>query len=282
MSEPTAAAGHPVDTAGYIMHHVRDGHEWELPFAHGGGLAGHVDLSHALGHWVLPGTTLDVTPTKAVVMLWLAALVVIGGLMWSMRGRGQSPKGRLQTTVETLFLFVRDEIARKNIGHHGDHYVPYLATAFFFILTANMLGLLPYAATATANLNVTLVLAGCTFVVTQVAGMREQGVVGYWTHLVPGGTPWWLYPLLLPIEIIGLFTKPIALMIRLFANMVAGHIVIFFLIGLIFILQTPLVAPISVAFAFGIYLLEIFVALIQAFIFTMLSAVFIGLASHSH
>src|SRR5690606_4815293 len=114
----------------------------------------------------------------------------------------------------------------------GKRYTPYLATCFFFILAMNLLGLVPYGATATASLSVTLVLALCTFVMTQVAGMRSQGVVGYWSHLVPSGVPWWLYPLMLPIEFIGLFTKPFALMMRLFANMVAGHIILFFLLGL--------------------------------------------------
>jgi F-type H+-transporting ATPase subunit a len=112
--------------------------------------------------------------------------------------------------------------------------------------------------------------------------MRAQGVVGYWTHLVPSGVPLVLYPLFIPIELVGLFTKPFALMMRLFANMLAGHIVIYFLIGLIFILKTLLVAPVAIPFAFAIFLLEIFVAFLQAYIFTILSSVFIGLAGHAH
>jgi F-type H+-transporting ATPase subunit a len=184
--------------------------------------------------------------------------------------------------VEAFLLFVRDDIAEKNIGHDGHHYVPYLASAFAFILGMNLLGLIPYGATATGNLSVTVVLAVCTFVMTQIAGMRAQGVGGYWAHLVPAGVPWWLYPILLPIEVIGLFTKPFALMMRLFANMVAGHIVIFFLIGLIFIMHSGAWAGLAIPFAFGIFLLELFVAFIQAYVFTTLSAVFIGLASHAH
>ncbi|HEX9576991.1 MAG TPA: F0F1 ATP synthase subunit A, partial [Myxococcales bacterium] len=130
-------------------------------------------------------------------------------------------------------------------------------------------------------LNVTVVLALCTFVVTQIAGMRAQGVVGYWTHLVPAGVPKWLYPVMLPVEILGLFTKPFALTVRLFANMVAGHIVIFFLIALT-VLISVYVVPVSIAFALGIFLLELFVALVQAYVFTMLSAVFIGMTQHAH
>src|SRR2546425_598670 len=142
-------------------------------------------------------------------------------------------------------------------------------------------GKFPGISTATGNLGVTVVLALFTFVVTQIAGMRAQGVLGYWAHLVPAGVPKWLFPIMVPVEVLGLFTKPFALTVRLFANMVAGHIVIFFLIALTVIIA-PWVAPVSVAFALGIYLLEIFVALVQAYIFTMLSAVFIGMTQAAH
>src|SRR5207244_11998656 len=111
--------------------------------------------------------------------------------------------------------------------------------------------------------------------------MRAQGAVGYWAHLVPAGVPKWLFPIMVPVELLGLFTKPFALTVRLFANMVAGHIVIFFLIALT-VLISPFIAPVSVAFALGIYLLELFVALVQAYVFTMLSAVFIGMTQHAH
>jgi F-type H+-transporting ATPase subunit a len=271
-----------VDPAAYIMHHVRDGYDWEVPGR--AGFADHFDLRNVVGNWVvdLGAFQLDLTPTKLTVMVWLSALVLILVLLAGTRKRGAVPKGRLQNMVEMLFLFVRDEIAVKNIGHDGHRYTPYLATCFFFILTMNLLGLIPYSGTATGNLNVTFILAISTFVVTQIAGMRAQGVVGYWSHLVPGGVPLALYPLMIPLEIIGLFTKPFALMMRLFANMLAGHIVIFFLLGLIFFMKTIYVAPMSVALAFAIYFLELFIAFLQAYIFTMLSALFIGMASHAH
>ncbi|MFL5419149.1 MAG: F0F1 ATP synthase subunit A, partial [Myxococcales bacterium] len=184
---------------------------------------------------------------------------------------------------------VRDEIAVKNIGHHADLYTSYLCSAFFFILFMNLCGLLPIPAfggfpgisTATGNLSITMVLAIFTFVLTQIAGMRAQGAAGYWMHLVPAGVPKWLFPIMVPVEVLGLFTKPFALTVRLFANMVAGHIVIFFLIALT-VLISPLIAPVSVAFALGIFLLELFVALVQAYVFTMLSAVFIGMTQHAH
>ena len=215
-------------------------------------------------------------------MMWTAAALLMAGLWWTNRSRGAVPKGKGQTVVETLFLFVRDEIAEKSIGHDGHRYTPYLATCFFFILAMNFLGLMPYGATATGNVFLTVVLASMTFVTTQLAGMRAQGVGGYWAHLVPAGVPWWLYPLMLPIELIGLFTKPFALTMRLFANMVAGHIVLFFILGLVFFLKSPLVGLGSVPLGFAIFLLETFVALVQAYVFTLLSAVFIGMASHAH
>src|SRR5256885_9685666 len=134
-------------------------------------------------------------------------------------------------------MLVRDGFWVKNLGHRADQYTPYLCSAFFFILFMNLTGLLPIPAyggfpgisTATGNISVTVVLALFTFVLTQIAGMRVQGAVGYWTHMVPSGVPVWLYPIMLPVELLGLFTKPFALTVRLFANMVAGHIVTFFL-----------------------------------------------------
>lgn len=277
-----AAEQEALSPAAYIMRHVADGHEIELPGRHG--LASEVNLTDLFGHWVvrIGGRELDLTPTKYTLMLWIAAILTMGLLWLGTRGRTAVPKGRGQTIVETLFLFVRDEIAEKSIGHDAHRYTPYLATCFFFILGINFVGLIPYGATATGNVNVTIVFATMTFLLTQLAGMRGQGVAGYWLHLVPAGVPWWLYPLMIPVELIGLFTKPFALMMRLFANMVAGHIVLFFLLGLVFFLKTPLVGFGSVPLAFGIFLLEMFVAMVQAYIFTLLSAVFIGMAAHSH
>jgi F-type H+-transporting ATPase subunit a len=173
----------------------------------------------------------------------------------------------------------------KNIGKKdADRYVPYLTTAFFFILFMNWLGLIPNMATATGNLAVTAALAICTFVITQVAGIRSAGLGAYLAHLT-GGAPWWLWVIMIPVEVLGLFTKPFALMVRLFANMLAGHLVLFFLLGLIFMLH-PALAVVSVPMAAAIYMLELFVGLVQAYIFTMLSALFIGMsvamAHHGH
>ncbi len=241
-----------------------------------------------LGFWI-GAHYVDLSITKHVINMWIAAGILLLVLAAAVRKRAMVPRGGY-SLLETFVLFVRDEIAVKNIGHHAGDYTPYLCSAFFFILFMNLSGLLPIPAiagkfpgvsTATGNLGVTMTLALFTFVVTQIAGMRAQGVVGYWTHLVPAGVPVWLYPIMIPVELLGLFTKPFALTVRLFANMVAGHIVIFFLIALT-VLISPFIAPVSVVFALGIYMLELFVALVQAYVFTMLSAVFIGMTQHAH
>jgi len=225
----------------------------------------------------------DISITKHVVNMWIAAGLLLLVLAFATPKRALVPKG-LYNLLETLVLFIRDEIAVKNIGEHeARRYVPYLCSAFFFILFMNLTGLLPIpnVSTATGNVYTTVVLALFTFVLTQIAGMRAQGAIGYWVHMVPAGVPKWLYPIMFPVEILGLFTKPFALTVRLFANMVAGHIVIFFLIALTLLLSIW-VWPVSVAFALGIYMLEIFVALVQAYVFTMLSALFIGMTQHAH
>jgi len=184
--------------------------------------------------------------------------------------------------LEPIILFVRDDIIKSNIGPKYEKYTMFLLTVFFFILINNLLGLTPGAANVTGNISVTFVLSLFTFVIITVSANK-----GYWKHLVkPPGTPIALLPIMIPIEIFGVFTKPFALMIRLFANITAGHIIIFSLISLIFVASNNginavagwSVAPISVAFVLFIFLIEILVAFLQAYIFTLLSAVFIGLA----
>jgi F-type H+-transporting ATPase subunit a len=255
--------------AEHIFHHVTD--EVVVP----------------LGFWAGNRyVRLDIT--KHVINMWIAAgiLLIVVGL--ATRKRALVPKGGYNL-LEMLVMFVRDEISVKNIGHGAHLYTQYLCSAFFFILFMNLTGLLPIPAfggfpgisAATGNLSVTVVLALFTFVLTQIAGMRAQGAVGYWVHLVPAGVPKALWPLMFVIEFFGLFTKPFALTVRLFANMAAGHIVIFFLIALTLFISVY-VAPVSVAFALGIFLLEIFVALVQAYVFTILSALFIGMTQHAH
>jgi len=161
-----------------------------------------------------------------------------------------------------------------------DRYLGYLLTTFFFILACNLLGLVPGMATATGSISVTAALAGMAFIMIQGAGIREYGLFGHFKNLVPHGLPIAVVPLILPVEVIGMFAKPFALCIRLFANMTAGHVVIVSFISLIFILKTAWVATISVPFVLFIDLLEILIAFIQAYIFTMLTALFIGMSAH--
>jgi F-type H+-transporting ATPase subunit a len=281
------------------MHHVTDGHALEYPGVCHGHFAWNceVDLDaifgttrDAAGHAVsgplvfeVGGTTVDMTPTKHVVMMWLASALLLLLLLGSVRRRSVVPRG-LYNFFEMLVQFVRNEIALKNIGERdGDRFVPYLVTAFFFILFVNMFGLIPYAATATGNLAVTLALAVFTFIITQYAAIRAMGL-GAWLKHLTGGVAVWLWPIMIPVEILGLFTKPFALTVRLFANMVAGHFVILALIGLIFALGSQWIALASVPMALSIFLLELFVAFVQAYIFTMLSSLFIGagLVHHGH
>jgi F-type H+-transporting ATPase subunit a len=255
--------------SGWIMHHVTDSRIIDIA-----GFEIHIPQFPVI-------FGIDMTPTKHVVFMWLAALLIliIFSIVASRYKKSLIPKG-IANFFEILVLFVRDEIARPTIGKGYEKFLPYLLTIFFFILFGNFLGLVPFTATFTSNIAVTATLAALTFIMTQFGGMRNNGVFGYFRGLLPHGIPWWMYPIMIPVEILGLFTKPFALCIRLFANMIAGHIVILALLGLIIFMKTIYVAPVSVGFAVFIYLLEILVALIQAYIFTMLSALFIGMAVH--
>ncbi len=291
------------DTPTVIIHHVGDSLEYEFeipwpgvehnPTIHLGEIFKGLVFEKTPGACSIPGTPAfepvpgiesflngcyDLRPTRTVLMMWIAAALLLGLVfLYSHRDSTKLvPQGVGANIIEVLFLFVRDEIAVKNIGREeAPRYTPFLATLFFFILTMNWLGLVPNFGSATGNLAVTAALASCTFILTQIASIRSAGLGGFLKHLT-GGTPMPLWPIMIPVEILGLFTKPFALTVRLFANMLAGHMVLFFLLGLIFMLH-PLLAIVSVPMATGIYFLEIFVGLVQAYLFTLLSALFIGM-----
>jgi len=225
--------------------------------------------------------------TKHLVFFIAAAAVVLIATRLAVRSyrEGGVPTG-VGAAVESLVLFIRDEIAETNIGHDGRAYVPVLCSFFFFILFAALIGLMPFSSTSTGNISVTLGLAVVSFGIMQFAGIRKYGVVGHFKNLIPPGLPAWLLPIMIPVEILSVFTKPFALMVRLFANMLAGHMVITVLLMLI-----PLMAginaafglaviPVSLGLALFIMLLELLVALIQAYIFTLLTAIFIGMFAH--
>jgi F-type H+-transporting ATPase subunit a len=203
----------------------------------------------------------------------------------SYRG-GNVPRG-IGAAVESLVLFIRDEVAEPNIGHgDGRKFTPLLCSFFFFILVAALVGLIPGTATSTGNIAVTLALALVSFAAQQWAGISKYGLYGHFHNLVPPGMPWLLLPIMIPVEILGMFTKPFALTVRLFANMLAGHMVITTLLLLIPLMGElnffagAAMAPISIVLAVFIMLLEVLVAFIQAYIFTLLSAIFIGMYAH--
>lgn len=226
---------------------------------------------------------LDFSITKNVFSLFLGFIVLILVFTAVARGykknEGKAPKG-IQSLFEPLILFVRDEIAIPNLGHKYERYMPYLLTVFFFIWFMNILGLVPFfpgSANVTGNIAVTMVLAIITLVIILFSGNKN-----YWGHIFNPPVPWWLKPLMIPVEMIGVFTKPFALMIRLFANITAGHILVLSLLTLPFIFNNMAVAGGSVVFTVFISLIELLVAFIQAFIFTILSALFIGMAIEEH
>ncbi len=289
--EATAGAhggGHDESLGAVMMHHVVDGDVIEYP---GVCVKDGQGGWHWNCEWKLSGTfgdalkfgAVDMTPTKHVIMMWLASALLLLVVLSATRKRALVPRG-LYNFVELLVNFVRNELAAPNIGKKdADRFLPYLLTAFFFILFVNLFGLIPWSGTATANVNVTVCLAVFTFLITQYAAIKAMGIGAYLAHLT-GGVPKSLWPLwfvMVPVEVLGLFTKPFALTVRLFANMVAGHFVILALLGLIFAISVW-VAPASVALALAIFMLELFVAFVQAYIFTMLSSLFIGAAFASH
>ncbi|MFT2010773.1 F0F1 ATP synthase subunit A [Pontibacter sp. 13R65] len=224
---------------------------------------------------------LDFSITKNVASLFLSvALLFI--IFFTIAGRyksnpGKAPKG-IQSFFEPIIVFIRDEIAKANIGPKYERYMPYLLTVFFFIWFNNLLGLMPGGANLTGNIAVTLVLATLTLLITVFSGNKS-----YWQHIfATPGVPVWLAPIMIPVELIGIITKPFSLMVRLFANITAGHIIILSLFSLIFIFQSIAVGPLSVAFATFMNFLELFVALLQAYIFTLLSAMYFGGAVEEH
>jgi F-type H+-transporting ATPase subunit a len=254
-----ASAEHAENPAEIIFHHVMDG-----PYFGG------------------------VVKSKHLLYVFVVAFLVIALAQLSVRSydKGRVPKG-LGAGVESLVVFIRDEVAEPNIGHgDGRKYTPLLCSFFFFILVAALLGLVPFTATSTGNIAVTLALATISFAAQQWAGISKYGLYGHFHNMIPPGMPALLLPIMIPVEILGMFTKPFALTVRLFANMLAGHMVITTLLLLISLmgqlhwLAGLAMTPISLVLAVFIMLLELLVAFIQAYIFTLLTAIFIGMYAH--
>ncbi|RAW03349.1 F0F1 ATP synthase subunit A [Pseudochryseolinea flava] len=295
-----------------ILHHVMDDHIWHLWDGHYGTIYLPViaytseglklfsshnfydDHHHATkeyeglkldhGHIVEVSTgksAFDLSITKNVAMLFINAILLLLIFTAVARGykknAGKAPSG-IQSFFEPIIIFVRDEVVKPNIGHHYAKFMPYMLTLFFFILFGNLLGLLPGAGNLTGNIAVTLVLAVLTFIITNANGNKA-----YWGHIFwTPGVPLPLRVVILPVEILGIFTKPISLTLRLFVAITAGHIVLLSLIGLAFIFQSYWVGLGSSLMVLFINLIELLVAGIQAYVFTLFSSLYIGMAIAEH
>jgi len=292
----------------FIMHHIADAHEWHLItighthvtiplpviiYDYEYGFKMHmssefVDADHnpvevdgyMLEHGELHSTHhaefLDLSITKNVASLFLSVIILVFVFLAVAKGykKGVSaPKG-IQSFFEPIIVFIRDDIAKVNIGHKYERFMPYLLTLFFFILFNNLLGLTPGAANLSGNIAVTMTLALFTFFITNFNGGKA-----YWMHILwTPGVPLPIRPVILIVEVIGIFTKPISLTLRLFASITAGHIVVLSIVGLGFILQSLTVGIVGTLFSTVISLIEIVVALIQAYVFTLFSSMYIGQA----
>ena len=289
--EPAAPVHKIIGPADIIMPHITDSKEIELPCFRNWREWG---CEFTLPTWnvKIGSRTIDFGPTKHVVWLLISAICVLAVVGLAARAHVRStesigrPRG-FAAGLEAVMLYLRNDVFLPVLGGHGGaRYIPLVLSLFFFILFCNLFGLVPYGSTPTGNISVTATLAIITFVVVEISGMRALGrgylsTIIYWPHDMSLPLKLLLSPIMTPVEIIGKFTKPFALTIRLFANMIAGHVIILALIGLIFLFGW-LVAPIAVLMALFIMFLEILVAFIQAFIFSLLAAVFIGQIRSAH
>ena len=284
-------AGKQIDIGEMVMHHTADAYAVAFePF-----------FTISWHRWPdihLGSMAINLTPTKHVVFLVLAAVLVFltmwtAGRALKKQQAGQNAPRGFAAAIEGLVIFVRDEIAIANIGHGGEKFAPLIMTLFFFILYSNLLGLLPWGASPTGNVAVTGALAIVVFLTVEVAGFIKLGARGYMRTVFPvipglggvGGTV--MSVAMAPIEVLGKFVKPFALAVRLFGNMTAGHFVILSLFGIVFLfghlgIWSYGIAGVTVALVVGIMLLELFVAVLQAYVFALLAAVFIGLMQHEH
>ena len=273
---PSAAA----ERSDIITPHITDSHELEVPFV------GEVELPRWAPLHVL-GRDVDLSPTKHVVMLLIAAFLCLATMFVAASGAVTQTESHGHTrgfagAVETVVVFVRNEVVVPNVGPHGEGFAPFVLTLFFFILYANLLGLIPYGSTATGNIAVTASLALITFLVIEGATMAALGwgylgTIFYWPHDMPLAMKLPMTFIMTPVELISKFTKPFALAIRLFANMTAGHVVLLAFISLIFTFHSWSIAFAPAVMGVAMSMLELMVAFLQAFIFSLLASVFIGL-----
>ena len=250
---------------------------------------GNISLCDENGE-VLEFTVFDFSITKTVVGTLISLILMVFLTIRFSRLYAKDyynvPKG-LYSVMEIIVIFVRDSIAKPSIGENYNKFMPYLLSVFLFILVSNVIGLVPFIGgfNIMGNISVTLTLALFTFLITNLSGRKS-----YWKHIfLPSGIPSWLLPIMIPIEVLGIFIKPIVLMLRLFANITAGHIIILSFISLIFIVKSIygdsiayLASPVSLFFSMFINVIEILVSFLQAYVFTLLSAIYFGLSTNDH
>lgn len=237
-------------------------------------------LLHQKIHCLDPNrSVLDLSITKNIAAMFLSIILLTSGLLWITKKYRQAPltppKGCF-AFIDLIISFIKNEIAIPNIGkQHYTRFLPYLLTIFCFIWLNNLLGLLPGGANVTGNISVTLVLAAFTILITIFNGNKH-----YWRHIFkPEGVPSWLLPIMIPVEILGILTKFFSLMVRLFANITAGHIILLSIIGLVFSMKSTCIGfMVSVPFGTFMFLLKLLVAFLQAYVFTLLTAIYFGQA----
>ncbi len=252
-----------------LLHHVSNSNELEI-------------FSYKIHLPELPTIFgIDMSITKYVLMMWIAAFLVFMVFKFGMKWNNLVPKGKLTGFFEPIVVFVKDEIVLENFGKkNGRKFVPFFLTVFFFILFMNLLGLIPFMGTATSDVSVTGTLAAVTFLLIHLGGIIHHGFFKHWGNFIPQGVPWWIWPILFPVEVIGTIGRCFALMIRLFASMTAGHIVIFAFLGLMIVMHSYAISLFAIPVVLVILGLEIFFAFLQAYIFTFLSALFISMTYH--
>ncbi|RME74882.1 MAG: ATP synthase F0 subunit A [Planctomycetota bacterium] len=247
-----------------LLHHIVDSHSIEI-------FSWKLDLPH------IEIFGIDMSITKHVFFMWIAAAVMTSIFIIITRKEHMVPRG-LRNLFEAMAVFIRDFVAKPYLKEDTDRFLPYIWTVFFFIMFCNLMGLIPFGATPTGNIAVTGTLALCTLVLCQVTAIIRHGK--HYLHALVPPVQWWLWPMMFVIEVSGWMAKTMALAIRLFANMVGGHIVLLGFLSLTFIFKSYAVGTASVAVCTALYCLEIFVALLQAFVFTFLTAVFLGIMLH--
>ena len=223
---------------------------------------------------------IDLSISNGVITLWLSAILVFAFFFLVSR-RLQLIPGKAQGVAEVVVQFIKNDVADQ-ITHDREKWIPFIIAIFSFILANNLLGLIPGVSSATSNINTTAALAIIVFLVVQIAGLAEHGIVGYFKSFIPEGIPAFILPFIIPIEIVSTIAKPFSLAVRLFANMFAGHAVMLVLISLIFMFKSYFIVPLPVLGDVIMLLFEIFVAFIQAFIFAFLTALYIATALEGH